>query len=253
MLRSMKEQIKYRIHARDGVCGHVSDFLVDDRTWMVRYAVVDTGDWLPGREVLMSREAIQSVDWESKTLTVGATQEEIEAAPDLKTDQPVSRQYEHYLYEHYRWQPYWAPGFAGYMVAPVVAQELNKADHELLEQAVKEGDPHLRSLQELMGYALYVDGESAGKVVDFMGHDDTWEVPFLIADVGGWLHKELLMIPVTYVRDISYADHHLALHLSAQSLETLPEFDPDQVEAGQLEVCVYDYRGRLVAHEPVVK
>lgn len=253
MLRSMNEQIRYRIQAKDGPLGHLDDFLLDDRTWMVRYAVVDTGEWLPGRQVLMPLAAIQSVDGESQTVHLTATQADIESAPDLQTDEPVSRQYEHYLHEHYRWQPYWVPGFAGSMVAPIVAQELTKGDQERLERAVEEGDPHLRSLRELIGYTIQVDGKSAGKVADFMGHDDSWEVPFLIADVGGWFHKELLMVPVTYVRNISFADHQLTLALSAESLEHLPEFDPKQTETGQLEVCVYDYRGRLVSHEPVEK
>jgi hypothetical protein len=39
----------YKIEASDGTIGSVSDFLFDDRTWKVRWLVVDTGNWLTGR------------------------------------------------------------------------------------------------------------------------------------------------------------------------------------------------------------
>jgi len=46
-LRSSKEIAGYRIHAQDGEIGHVEDLVVDDEEWVVRYAEVDTRNWLP--------------------------------------------------------------------------------------------------------------------------------------------------------------------------------------------------------------
>jgi len=43
----------YAIDASDGEIGTVADFLFDDRTWLVRWLVVDTGTWLTGRKVLL--------------------------------------------------------------------------------------------------------------------------------------------------------------------------------------------------------
>ena len=43
----------YAIAASDGKIGTVSDFLFDDDSWLVRWLVVDTGHWLPGRKVLL--------------------------------------------------------------------------------------------------------------------------------------------------------------------------------------------------------
>jgi hypothetical protein len=51
-LRSVKEVIGYHIQATDGDIGHVEDFVVDDEVWALRYVVVDTRNWLPGRKVL---------------------------------------------------------------------------------------------------------------------------------------------------------------------------------------------------------
>jgi hypothetical protein len=41
-LRSCSAVMGYHLHAKDGDVGHVDDFLVDDRTWAIRYLVVNT-------------------------------------------------------------------------------------------------------------------------------------------------------------------------------------------------------------------
>ena len=46
------------IRASDGRIGAVKDFLFDAQSWKIRWMVVDTGDWLPGRKVLVHPSAI---------------------------------------------------------------------------------------------------------------------------------------------------------------------------------------------------
>jgi hypothetical protein len=41
--------IGYHIQATDGEIGHVEDFFADDQYWTLRYLLVDTRNWLPGR------------------------------------------------------------------------------------------------------------------------------------------------------------------------------------------------------------
>jgi hypothetical protein len=50
----MKEMQKYSIQAKDGDIGAISDFLFDEKNWMMRYIVVDTGNWLPGQGIAES-------------------------------------------------------------------------------------------------------------------------------------------------------------------------------------------------------
>ena len=38
----------YTVEASDGSLGAVSDFLFEDASWIVRWLVVDTGNWLSG-------------------------------------------------------------------------------------------------------------------------------------------------------------------------------------------------------------
>ncbi len=53
-LRSARAVIGYYIEAVDGEIGHVEELVVDDREWAIRYMVVETRNWWPGKKVLVS-------------------------------------------------------------------------------------------------------------------------------------------------------------------------------------------------------
>ena len=42
------------VAATDGEIGHVDDFFIDDRDWAIELLGIDTGNWLPGRKVVIS-------------------------------------------------------------------------------------------------------------------------------------------------------------------------------------------------------
>jgi len=100
-LRSVWEVTGYHIHAVDGDIGHVEDFIVDDKTWVIRHMIVDTRNWLPGRKVLIRPTWIQSIVWAENKVYVDVTSDAIRKSPEYDPDQPVSREYESRLHEHY--------------------------------------------------------------------------------------------------------------------------------------------------------
>ena len=72
----------YAMQAEDGEIGHVKDILVDDKTWAIRYLVVDTEKWWAGKTVLVSPEWLTRVTWDaSKTLFCLVTATDDTAAP----------------------------------------------------------------------------------------------------------------------------------------------------------------------------
>ena len=50
MLQSIRQLYGSKLGASDGEIGQVQDFYFDDRSWVVRYVVANTGSWLPGRQ-----------------------------------------------------------------------------------------------------------------------------------------------------------------------------------------------------------
>ena len=71
------------IGAADGEIGSVDDLYFDDQTWSVRYLVVDTGKWLPGRRVVLTPESIVKPWHHEAAVKVRLTKEQIEATPDV--------------------------------------------------------------------------------------------------------------------------------------------------------------------------
>lgn len=107
-LRSAVEVINYHIEARDGEIGHVEDLLVDDQEWTIRYLVIDTRNWWPGKKVLISVADARKIGWEEHKLYLDRTQEEIRRSPAFDPSRPVTRDYETSLHDHYNWPKYWS-------------------------------------------------------------------------------------------------------------------------------------------------
>lgn len=106
-LRSSAAVIGYHIAATDGAIGHVEDFLVDDATWAIRYMIVDTRNWWPGKKVLVSPEWIARVDWNESKVHVDMTRTQIKNSPEYDASRPVQRDYEARLHDHYGRRGYW--------------------------------------------------------------------------------------------------------------------------------------------------
>jgi hypothetical protein len=106
-LRSSAAVTGYHIHATDGDIGHLSDFLVDDQTWAIRYMVVNTSNWWAGKKVLVAPAWIEQVDWANSKVHVTVTRVKISNSPLYDLAQPVERPYEAQLYGHYGYTRYW--------------------------------------------------------------------------------------------------------------------------------------------------
>jgi hypothetical protein len=106
-LRSSNEVTGYHFAALDGEIGHVDDFIVDDETWAIRYLVVATKNWWPGKKVLISPKWIENVSWEERQVAIGLSRETIKAAPEYTDESVLTRDYETSLYGHYNREGYW--------------------------------------------------------------------------------------------------------------------------------------------------
>jgi uncharacterized protein YrrD len=106
-LRSCDEIIGYHIEASDGEIGHVEDFVVDDGSWRIKYLVVDTRNWLPGRKVLVGVNWITSVDWGNTRVKVDMPREQIKDSPEYTPAETVTDDYIEKLKEHYGGMARW--------------------------------------------------------------------------------------------------------------------------------------------------
>jgi sporulation protein YlmC with PRC-barrel domain len=106
-LRSANEVSGYRIHTSDASIGHVEDFLLDEVSWTIRYLIVDTRNWLPGKHIVIPPDWITEVDWSENVVNVDVTRETVQAAPEYHAGMDFSRAQETHLYRQYRRPSYW--------------------------------------------------------------------------------------------------------------------------------------------------
>jgi hypothetical protein len=141
VLRSIISLRGFSIGARDGEIGKVQSFLFDDRTWAIRYLVVDTGGHLPGRKVLIAATALGRPDWHTRSFPIELTKQQVRDSPDIDTNLPISRQREAQLHRYYNWAPYWGTGYGAAVFSVPPVQE----EQEPPAKAAK-GNPNIRRL-----------------------------------------------------------------------------------------------------------
>lgn len=107
-LRSTKVVAGYHIQALDGELGHVEDFIIDDETWTIRYLIINTRNWWPGKKVLISPRWIKEVRWDESKVYVNLSREQIQSAPEFTDELALGRDYEAELFTYYGQENYWA-------------------------------------------------------------------------------------------------------------------------------------------------
>lgn len=247
MIRTLDELRGYDIQATDGEIGHVEDFLFDDESWTIRYFVVDTGPWLFGRKVLIAPQSVGEPSWEGGVLPVDLTKEQVEESPEVDLEQPVSRQKQAIINRHYGWQNYWATLPTGARVgAPVSAPPAEAAMATDAEEEAMEhlpGDPHLRSVDEVVGYNIgAVDGE-IGSVDDFLVEDEKWTIRYMVVDTSTWLTGRQVLVAPEWIDNVSWERSMVQVKMGKSDIESSPEYDPDAALDREYEQRLHEHYG----------
>jgi hypothetical protein len=208
--------------ASDGSIGSVDDVYFDDERWVVRYFVVDTGAWLPGRQVLISPASMEP---RPGALRARLSRDEVKRAPGVEIDEPVSRRYEKAHAAYFGYPYYWnGPllwGAAGVPLAPVPAtgaQPLITARQAgaegVVEEAAEAGDAHLRSAREVIGYAIEARDGAIGEVQDFVVDERDWAIRDVVVDTRTWWPGGHVRVHPAYVERIEWGEKKMVLRLT---------------------------------------
>jgi PRC-barrel domain protein len=226
MLHSVKHLYGSRLGASDGDIGHVKDFLFDDQSWVVRYLVADTGDWLSGRQVLISPHAFVSLDWTGKLLLVRLRRKQIENSPSIELHKPVSRQYEEAYYRYYGWPYYWEGsglwGLSGFPILELPPTPLPGGPVSASSRDPGSADAHLRSTQAVNGYHIQASDGTIGHICDFMMEAHTWAIRQLVVKIGHRFSGSEVQIATSQVVRISYDKSTVFVNLTSKAVEECP-------------------------------
>jgi len=236
MLQSIKQLYGNKLGATDGDIGQVKDFYFDDHDWTVRYVVAETGNWLPGRQVLLSPHAFVRIDSSGKLLPVNLTRKQIEGSPSIDLHKPVSRQYEEKYHQYFDWPFYWQGegiwgGMMGFPGLRTPAIPLLPEPAAAGPQA-RRAAAQLRSAQAVNGYHLQSRDGIVGHVCDFMMDNESWAISQLVVKTGHRFTGKEVRIPVGKVDRISYDDSTVFVDLSREAVEQSPEHHLTPIDAG---------------------
>lgn len=219
MLRNISDLFGFSIHAEDGEIGHIEDFYFDDDRWTIRYAVVNCGNWLTGRRVLISPEAfIGHADSLGRRFPVRLTKVQVKNSPDLDTHQPISRQQEEELFAYYSWPAYWPPlAVAGNGSTQIPVAHPAKT--------VKKEDLHLRSAKVVKKYSIHAKDGVLGQVADFVVEDDSWKIRYLVVDTNKLLKSRQVLIAIAWIDHISWTESNVFVRLTKEQIRKSPQIN----------------------------
>jgi sporulation protein YlmC with PRC-barrel domain len=155
MLRGIGDLKQFNIVATDGNLGRVSDLYFDDRSWAVRYLVVDAGRWFPGRRLFVSPISVR--DSAPPTLHVDLSMRQVEIGT-VSSARPCG-------------------------VLP-----------ESLARAGDGGDLHLQTATTVMGYAIRTEDGEIGHVKDVLVDDKAWAIRYLVVDTEHWWAGKTVLV-----------------------------------------------------------
>jgi hypothetical protein len=279
MLIKAKTLNGYTLHSLDGEIGKVQEFYFDDKHWAIRYLIANTGNWLTGRQVLISPHALAAVNKEEQSIAVELTKKQIEDSPSLDRDKPVSRQFERAYYGYYGYPMYWggpymwgtsyypynmgaagqglgfAQGVGSYGLGASATVKPNS--EPLRESAQNAGtwDAHLRSTRAVSGYHIEAADGPIGHIEDYIIDDETWAIRYLEVDTVNWWPGKKVLVAARWIDRVSWDESKVFINLSRAAIKQAPEYTEESL-------LTRDYETRLHGHynrqgywvdEPVAK
>jgi hypothetical protein len=229
MQRNINSLTGYSMVATDGEIGNIIEFYFDDETWFLRYMVLKTGDWLSGRKILISPDALKKTSWKTGLFSVNITKEQIRDSPVINTDKPVYRTQEIELYAHYDWERDWGNQFyeGGSMGK---SNPLPVRDTEILSAAEKadirlNDSLHLRSTAKILNFRIHgADGE-IGSLVDLVMDDQSWQILFLIVEIQHLPGEKKTLIAIAHIQHIDWDKAIIFLSITASAVKTSKLFN----------------------------
>ena len=220
----------FGIDAADGDIGRLKEFYFDDKECVIRYLVVDTGRFLPGKKVLIPRSALRKPDLIKKRIQVDLSKEQVKNSQGIDEHRPVKRERDFELNQYHGWKISWAEG----------PEVLLPADVEPDLDSYG-GDPHLQSTDMLTGFHIQTPEGEVGRLDDFVLDDAAWDIRYYVAEIGTRLPgRKVLMCP-QWIQKINQRERKVLVNLALEKIKTGPEYN-------QSTPITKDYEEEMLEH-----
>lgn len=178
------------------------------------------------------------------TLTLNLTVKQIQDSPSIDTKRPLNRQDEVRLFMHYAWPFYWMPGLSAsdailgnaiepgtpyrsdlFSPIPPAPGDFNDGNGKGNGNGKNSIDPHLLSVKEVLQYGIHASDGGIGHVEDLIFDNERWKIRYLLIDTSNWLVGQKTLIPLRWIKYISWLEENVMLDLSREIIKNAPEYD----------------------------
>jgi hypothetical protein len=205
MYHSLATLRRTPIVTTDGLRRPIRNVLFDDRSWLIRFLIVDAGAFFGKRLVVVPVTACDVPDWTQNSIAVNMNADQLLNCPDADSVRPVSRQQQIAWNRHFGWpenDPTWFSS--------------SSRDIPGMEFPVGgEDDPHLRRALDLISYQIWGSGGPLGSLEGFFLKDASWHIEYLLVRAGGWECREKA-VPTQCVASISWGQRRVVLDTAAE-------------------------------------
>ena len=224
MLHSARALSRYEAYATDGKLGRATDAYIDETTYEIRYLVVETSRWLPGKKLLVSNRWLGIPDKDAQRFPINMTRSAAEERTASTDDLPVSWKMEELLKVRFGGLDSRGGSPSSAVVGSVTRQAATQAKFET--GAVQAADnPNLRSLREIMGYQIEAVDGPLGVAHDFLIDDEGWVVRWMVVDTKSWKPGREVLVPPEWVETVSWSEKRIHVRVSRQKVKTSQRVD----------------------------
>jgi hypothetical protein len=103
----------------------------------------------------------------------------------------------------------------------------------------------LHTLSDLMGYSAHATDGEIGSVRNFLFDDITWEIRYLVVDVGRWLEHRNVVLAISTVEKPNRENKTFNVHLTKEQVRVSPDVDAEKPVSRQQEIAMEEYFGKL--------
>jgi hypothetical protein len=97
----------------------------------------------------------------------------------------------------------------------------------------------LYELKALIGSPVIATDGETGSIRTFLFDDQSWKVSYLVVDVGGWLKRRDVVLPIAALEQPDWAKRTCCAHLSRAQMRDSPVVDTEKPVSRQQEIaCV---------------
>jgi len=238
MLRKLHDLKGFTVQGKDDKLGKVDDFYFDHDQFIVRYLVLDTGNWLTHDINLISTHDVVNIDVDEKEIKVNLSREDLTNSPNIDKNKPISQVKEEELVEFFGWPDYWTHDHTSEsnlihadtrMRKKLLDYKINK-DKEKARESEKEVATNLRSMEKIKNYKIHAEHENIGHLEDIFVDEESWIIRYLLVKTKNVLSGEPVLITPEWIESISWEEGEIFVDKGKEEIKESPRYEPEKAD-----------------------